>query len=391
MQGKDDKQQTGNKRIMMFVDWFEPGFKAGGLIRSCVNVAYNLRDHFDLFVITTNHDFGSSSPYINIVSDQWITHEAGFKIFYASPHLLRWRVIKQQVSKLQPDVIYLNSMYSLFFSIYPLLMKKMRAVQAKVILAPRGMLRQSALQFKRKKKMLYLSAFRLLGLHKNIIFHATEEGEYKDIKNCFGQSADVLLVNDFPGKQSPLQLPTQKQKGQLAILFVGRIHPIKNVDYFLSVLKNANQSIRMTVIGGIEDQSYWNICMQLIREWPQNVSIDFKGELPHREVEQHLLLHHLFVLPTKGENFGHAIFEALAAGRPVLISDQTPWRNLAQYQAGWDLPLDQPGKFSEVVERFAAMDEIELNAWCVGAWQHAKDFLDRSHIKEQYIRLFTQK
>ena len=35
-----------------------------------------------------------------------------------------------------------------------------------------------------------------------------------------------------------------------------------------------------------------------------------------------------FLLPTGGENFGHAIFEALSCGVPALISDRTPWRDL---------------------------------------------------------------
>ena len=42
---------------------------------------------------------------------------------------------------------------------------------------------------------------------------------------------------------------------------------------------------------------------------------------------------------TRHENFGHAVVEAWAHGRPVLLSDQTPWRGLAELDLGWDLPL----------------------------------------------------
>ena len=50
----------------------------------------------------------------------------------------------------------------------------------------------------------------------------------------------------------------------------------------------------------------------------------------------------LFFLPTRGENFGHVIAEALSVGTPVLISDQTPWRKLAAVGLGHDLPLAVP-------------------------------------------------
>ena len=57
----------------------------------------------------------------------------------------------------------------------------------------------------------------------------------------------------------------------------------------------------------------------------------------------------LLFLPTAGENFGHAIQEALAAGCPVLISDRTRWRDLAPKGVGWDLPLSAPDRFVAVL------------------------------------------
>ena len=48
---------------------------------------------------------------------------------------------------------------------------------------------------------------------------------------------------------------------------------------------------------------------------------------------------HALLMPTRHENFGHAVVEAWAHGRPVLLSDQTPWRGLAELDLGWDLPL----------------------------------------------------
>lgn len=62
-----------------------------------------------------------------------------------------------------------------------------------------------------------------------------------------------------------------------------------------------------------------------------------------------------------GENYGHVIVEALVAGCPVLISDQTPWRNLEEKDVGWDLPLGHPEKFQDVLQKCINMNEQEYN------------------------------
>ena len=42
----------------------------------------------------------------------------------------------------------------------------------------------------------------------------------------------------------------------------------------------------------------------------------------------------VFLFPTKGENYGHVIFEALAGGCIPIISDQTPWNDIEQAGCG---------------------------------------------------------
>jgi len=45
-------------------------------------------------------------------------------------------------------------------------------------------------------------------------------------------------------------------------------------------------------------------------------------------------------MPSLTENFSYTVLESLQAGIPVLISDQTPWRDLQSQRVGWDLPLE---------------------------------------------------
>ena len=109
----------------------------------------------------------------------------------------------------------------------------------------------------------------------------------------------------------------------------------------------------------------------------------------NNELAEILKQHHLFILPTTGENFGHSIFEALLCGRPVLISDQTPWLGLAAKKAGWDLPLAEPDKFTEAIEVAAGWDQNSFDAWAEGAWQYANAFIKNPEIHSQYLQLFS--
>jgi len=52
------------------------------------------------------------------------------------------------------------------------------------------------------------------------------------------------------------------------------------------------------------------------------------------------LSYHAMLMPSRTENFSYTVLESLQAGIPVLISDQTPWRDLEAQGIGWDLSLE---------------------------------------------------
>jgi glycosyltransferase involved in cell wall biosynthesis len=122
---------------------------------------------------------------------------------------------------------------------------------------------------------------------------------------------------------------------------------------------------------------------------PANCAVRYLGPKRNDELMPILQQHHLFALPTTGENFGHSIFEAFLAGRPVLISDQTPWLRLADRKAGWDLPLASLEGFTRAMETTAGWDQREFDEWGLGAWQHAEKFIKNPELHDQYLQLFA--
>jgi len=378
------------KKVLLFADWYAPGYKAGGPIRSCVNFTQHMERQYDVYVFTSDRDLGDHQPYENIETNRWVQTEGSACLYYCSPEQLSLMNIRRQILSIRPDFIYLNSMFSLYFTIYPLLLHRWSPKQAKLILSPRGMLRESALSFKPAKKKLFLYTFRMLGLHRRVSFHATDATEQKDIQKYFGPSTEISLIPNLPGalaSHSPDRIG--KQSGELSMVFVGRIHPIKNLDYLLRVLARIDSPIRLTIVGSLEDRPFWEKCREMISGLPSALAVKYLGELAHDEILPVIREHHIFVLPTKGENFGHAIFEALSQRRPVMISDQTPWRNLRQANAGWDLSLEDPGLFEKAILEAIGWDQAEYDRWSEGAYKLAAIHRDNREVLEKYNKLFS--
>jgi glycosyltransferase involved in cell wall biosynthesis len=376
------------KSILLFADWFEPGYKAGGPIRSCVHFVHQMKDRYTIYVFTTDRDLNDTTPYENIEADKWIDYDKDVKVFYCSPQQLSWSHIKKQVKSLAPDFIYLNSMYSRYFTIYPLLMQRLHLINSKIVLAPRGMLKESAVQFKSSKKKFFLKAFRQMGLHRFIHFHATDKTEEQDVQKYFGK-VPVTVASNFPGMIKDYPGSIAKKANELSVIFIGRLHPVKNLDFLLQVLKTVGGNVSLTIVGNAEDEGYVNHCKNIVNSFPPNIQVRFAGEIPNDKLGKIISQHHIFALPTQGENFGHAIFEALAAGKPVLISDQTPWRGLPEGHAGWDIPLQRPDRFTAALQQAVLLDQVEYDALSKGAWHFVRQFVQQSELQTAYNNIFS--
>ncbi len=110
---------------------------------------------------------------------------------------------------------------------------------------------------------------------------------------------------------------------------------MKNFDFALRVLGKVRVPLHYHVYGPIDDRAYWAQCEQLAKDLPNHVQMTHEGIIDHAEVQAMVAQHDLFFLPTRGENFGHVILEALLAGTPPLIADTTPWKNLDAEGAGY--------------------------------------------------------
>lgn len=377
--------------ILTFAHYYLPGFKSGGPVRTIANMVEALGDEFEFRIVTSDRDFLDVAPYPGITSDAWMSVRKAW-VYYISPGRRRLFAWVRLMRETPHDVLYLNSLFDPVYTLLPLLVRRLASSQMKpVVVAPRGELSSGALGLKRWKKEPFLAIAQIVGLYRNVLWHASTEDEAQLIRGQFGVAARVVTARNL----SPMAGQRLKSceaidtPGPLRIVFLSRISRMKNLDYALRVLAKTCVRVQFDIWGTLEDSAYWKKCQDEIQALPENVVARYRGVADHSEVIKILAGYDLFFLPTRGENYGHVISEAFSAGTPVLLSDQTPWRNLHREGVGWDLPLgNSEAAFLEAIEETFHKMRLEKAAWRQRVSDFARNHLNDPSLLEANRALF---
>lgn len=380
--------------ILAFNRCYLPGYRSGGPIRTLANMVSRLSDEFDFHIVTRDRDSGDTSPYSGVVTGAW-TKVGKAQVMYIEKEKLSIFKLAQLITDLNPNVIYLNSFFDPFFTQRILMARRLRLFpKIPVILAPRGEFSGGALKLKQAKKKLFLAAAKIVGLYDGLMWQASSDLEQDAIlnkldyvkKDCIHVAKNLAPVEDG----AIFQHLSCKESAPLRVCFLSRIVPMKNLDFALQTLNSVNASIILNIYGPKELPAYWDNCEQLIARLPKNVSVTYGGTVQPDDVKHTMAQHDLFFLPTRGENYGHVIHEALSAGLPVLISDQTPWNEVTERGVGWALPLDNLSEFARIIDEVASW-EPECHAHIR---QRAVEFAKEKSVDNEVLQanraLFTK-
>jgi glycosyltransferase involved in cell wall biosynthesis len=389
------------KKIFITIPWFVPAFRAGGPVQSVANLVKEFPEGVSYFIFCSDTDL-NGAELEGIQINQWIPYNDYTKVWYAGPEKISDTLVKV-VNEQKPDILYIVGLFSWHFNIVPMLFCK----GPRKILSTRGMLHPGALAQKKWKKKIYLQLFKLLEFQYKVDFHATDDEEADYIRNYWAsltplppltppkegdrkpaqEMGNVFVAGNFPNKIGLLPLPA-KETGKLKLISIGIISPMKNILLVLQALEKVTAEIEYDLYGPVKDEEYWDLCKQQIKLLPSNIRVAYHKEIEPQRVKGVLGASHVFILPSKSENFGHAIFEALSAGRPVTTSKNTPWNDLRESKAGMNVSVDYTLEMTEAIEFFAAMDEVVLCEWHRCAVGYAEKAVDVEKVREEYRRMF---
>lgn len=316
-------------QVVVFSRFFPPAYQAGGPVRSIEAMVERSERRHEVAIVSSAQDLdGSRLP--GVETGIWTAWEGAHVLRVPTRRGLLGSLIRSR--GLRPGTVYINSLFDPLFGLLPVLLLRLGLwPHAHLAVAPRGELARGALGLKSRKKGVVLALVRALGLYASCIWHASSEAEAEDIRRVFPE-AEILVRGNDTLLPSSAQQPAPGT-GRLRIAFVGRVSPVKGLDILLEALNGCGQApdVDLEVYGSQrpDEHAYAERCRLLAAELPSNVRVHFHGAITHDDLLSELASCDLMALPTAGENFGHAIAEALSASCPVMIPPTTTWTEAA--------------------------------------------------------------
>lgn len=214
-------------------------------------------------------------------------------------------------------------------------------------------------------------------LRQATAIHATSEMERGWIEKYAGRGLPIRVIPngaELPDSVVTVSKPVSRMR---QVLYLGRLHPLKGLDLLLDAWAMVSQpdmaaGLWQLVIAGPDEQGM----RQRLENQARSLglaNVSFPGPLYGEHKNRALAEADLFILPSRSENFGIVVAEALAAGLPVITTKGTPWSEI-QGSCGWWVEVSAQAIAKALAE---AMHCTDANRRDMG--QRGRDF-----VKEKY-------
>ncbi|MGQ0468127.1 MAG: glycosyltransferase family 4 protein [Sporichthyaceae bacterium] len=313
-------------RVLVAADYFLPGYRAGGAVRTLSRLVPFETAHHTLEVVTRDRDLGCAERF-TLDEQAAAAREAGCAVHYLNTRSVRglWALLRTAGSR-RFDAVYFNSLWSPVFTLLPLAALLLRRGRRPLLLvAPRGELNPGALAVKSFKKRVVGAVLRRALAYHRVMWHVSSQEEAASLRAWLGERpARIVTAADHacPPDAGPSR---GTESGPLRVVCVTRIVPVKDVRRLFEVLTLCRENLDVHLFGPVEDEAYWASCQDLIAALPANICFAYEGVLEHGAVAEAYRGADATLFPTRGENFGHVIAEALAVGCPVATTPTTFW------------------------------------------------------------------
>lgn len=374
---------TERKTVLAFIDWYRPGYKAGGTITAFGNFVDHLEDDIEFKIVTRNNDYSDTEDYPKIQPNTWTPLGKG-SCYYMSSSELSVNSIKQIINATPHDMVYVNGIFSFYFSILPVWLSK----EKQVIINPHGMLSDQAFSVKPLKKNVFLSVFNRLKVYRNSTFHVANAEEAAMVRAKINRFKAIKIANQFPRKLEHTTLEHKSLNTPVRLINVARIAVEKGTLKMITALQNVPQPLVLDIYGPVYDQDYWHKCQAAIKTLPDHIQVNYKGFIKSEDVLATIKHYDFFILLSEGENFGHSILEALSVGCPVIISNKTPWSNLESKGIGWNVAINNTDEILEVLSKALTIKLEVYQEMAKQAYIFAKSFSEDKDLHRENKDMF---
>lgn len=276
---------------------------------------------------------------------------------------------------------HFHGLWHPIFILFKILTKFTRGVY---FLSPHGMALPWCLTHKRLKKKAawFLYQRGILEAAKKI--HLTNAQEYDEIRKLILNESLAIIPH-------PIQNSRQKRlfsnEPVLNLVFLSRIDEKKGLLELLHGLKMVTSKFKLTIVGD-NSSEYGKICMDFARETGLNPSLDWLGLVRREEVFTILAESNFFILPSKSENFGFAIGEAMSVGVPVIIGENLPWQDVDELKLGYRIPVNAM-EIANLLNEISGISYLEWLEMSENCSRYIESHFSAKNIEVKYIEFYA--
>lgn len=339
-------------KLLFVTPFYRPAYVYGGPTRSIPGLCEGLeRQGHTVEVLTTNANGvdkldvtpGRKVDVNGVPVTYYNQSTVGGRFFYA-PELKR--ACGRQAP--QFDVVYIYGVWN-----YPAIAagSACREKEVPYIVSPRTGFMEWPMQQSWLQKQIYLQLFGWRYVQGAWVMHYTTEIEREESRQ-FGVETPGFVVPNCMNFAEFDELPEQGRfRSRLGlsdedrlVLFLGRIEPRKGIELSMHALARVQESVPNAhfAIAGPGDDEYIDSLRQLSADLSIQEATTFTGYVDSDERLRALVDADVFILTSHTENFAMAAVEAMAAGTPVLLSDEVGVAPAVdEADAGVSVPLDK--------------------------------------------------
>lgn len=258
------------------------------------------------------------------------------------------------------DYIEFHSFFDCYVLLPIIFLSFIKKKKIKIYL--RGMVNDNVFVKKKFIKNTYL--FFLKIFLKNCLIVCTSKYELNISSKYFNKNNLVIENNKVSNKYIDIKFKKLiKKKGNLKILFYSNLSWKKNFTFVYEVLMDLDFRVELNIYGQlIIKEKFFN---QMLTELKTKHLVNYYGYNQYENKKKIFYNNHLLFLPTLDENFGHVIVENFLHYRPCLISNNTPWNDNKNYNAGFSIKLKKKTEYKKKLKYFYSMNQSTFNKMCI--------------------------
>lgn len=267
-----------------------------------------------------------------------------------------------------------------------------RADRIPLIVSPHGMLLRYARRHKALRKTLAWRLYQARDMERANVVHVTspEERLAAEEEGVCSPFAVIPFGVDLPNCEAKGEAPKTDSDATAQVgtlLFLGRIHPIKNIESLVEGFARAKLSNWRLRIVGPDDGGHSETLRRLAQGLGIGELVSFEGPVFDEAKAQLLKEVDVLVLPSHSENFGVVVAEALASGIPAIASTGTPWSTLESRGCGWWV-LPTPDYLATALRSASSIGPEKLRAMGIRGRNYVKTHLAWPRCTQRMASLY---